>query len=98
ADRREWQGEDGAPIADEESEQGALGEDVAGAPGGATPQAGLEYRPRPSHRLPEPLLAEWLQDVIERSELEGGHREAVVGGGEDDRRRVPCVAERLQPP
>ena len=68
----------------DEREQAAA--EIAGA-------AALERLARVLQRLAEALLAERLQQVVERVHLEGAQRVLVVGGDEDHRRH-PLGADR----
>ena len=42
----------------------------------------------PQHRIHEPLLLEWLEQVIDGMRVEGFHRILVIGGYENDRRQM----------
>lgn len=96
ADRFHGDGDDARAAAREQSPQGRRGEGQASAlhrvGRGGDVHVGADALEHP----PEALCAEGLEEVVKGPQLERGHRETVVGGGEHEGRAVPDVLDGLQ--
>ena len=74
---------------DEAGHPAALHRDLLGPGGSRAAVAALDH---PAHGLGQPLLADGLEQVVDRVQVEGVDGVGLERGDEDDRRRVPGTA------